>query len=175
MRMSFRSIRVLAAATVVIVFWHAARGQQSDASSVRSRFIGTWKLVTAWEKLKDGTTRPYKEIGAKGEGYLIYSADGHMCAQLMNPDRPRWGDPPTAEQKIASVDGFVSYCGRFEIDEANHVMVHYPEVAWKPNYVGTKQARPYTFEGGHLVYSGRTPRDGAPEVVQWRIEWEKVR
>ena len=174
MRANLRSIGVMVTAAAIIVLWHAARGQQSDASSVRSRFIGTWKLVGAWEKLKDGTTRPYKDLGPKGQGYLMYSADGHMCAQLMNPDRPRWSDPPTAEQKVASVDGFVGYCGRFEIDEANHVMVHYPEVAWKPNYVGTRQARPYTFEGDHLVYSAHTPRDGAPEVEQWRIEWEKV-
>jgi hypothetical protein len=168
-------IGVMGTAAVIIVLWHAARGQQSDDSSVRNRFIGTWKLVAAQETLRDGTVRPYKELGPHGQGYLIYSADGHMCAELMNRDRPRWGDPPTPDQKVASVDGFVSYCGRFEIDAANHVMVHYPEVAWKPNYVGTKQSRPYTFEGGHLVYSAKTSRDGAPEVVQWRIEWEKVK
>ena len=150
-------------------------GQPNDAASVRARFIGTWRLVSARETLKDGTVRPYKNLGPKGQGYLMYSADGHMCAELMNPERPRWDTPPTAQQKAASLEGFVAYCGRFEVDAAKHLMTHYPEVAWKPNYVGTKQVRPYSFEGEHLVYSARTPPDGEPEVVEWRIEWEKVR
>ena len=45
----------------------------------------------------------------------------------------------------------------------------------EPNYVGTKQSRPYTFEGSHLVYSAKTAPDGEPEVAQWQIEWEKVK
>ena len=150
-------------------------GQPNDPARAREPFIGTWKLVSAQETLKDGTVRPYKDLGPTGQGILIYSADGHMCAELMNPDRPRWGDPPTDAQRLASVDGFVAYCGRFEVDPVQHVMVHLPEVAWKPNYIGTRQVRPYTFAGGHLIYSARAPRDGAPDVVEWRIEWERVK
>jgi hypothetical protein len=143
-------------------------------ASTRSQFLGTWKLVSSEEKLKDGTVRPFKELGPHGVGYLMYAADGHMCAVLTNPDRPKWDDPPTAEQKIAAIEGLAAYCGRFEIDEVNHVMWHYPELAWKPDYVGTQQARPYRFDGDRLIFSGAAPED-SPDAERWTIVWVKVK
>ena len=142
--------------------------------SVRSRFLGTWKLVSSEEKLKDGTVRPFKELGPHGVGYLMYAADGHMCCVLTNPDRPRWDDPPTAAQMTAAIEGLAAYGGRFEIDEVNHVMWHYPELAWKPDYVGTKQARPYQLDGDRLIFSDKAPED-SPGVDRWTIVWVKVK
>ena len=143
-------------------------------ATVRSRFLGTWKLVSSEEKLRDGTARPFKELGPHGVGYLIYAADGHMCAVITNPDRPKWDDPPTAAQQTAAIDGFVAYCGRYEIDEVQHVMWHYPEVAWKPDWVGTKQARPYRWDGDRLIFSDKWPDDGQG-IDRWTIVWEKVK
>ena len=171
----FRLIGMVMMAAALGSLRHAADGQQNDAASVRRKFIGTWKLISAEEKLKDGTVRPYKELGPKAQGYLMYAADGHMCAELMNPERPRWDNPPTPAQEIAAIEGFLGYCGRFEIDATNHVMWHSPDLAWKPNYIGTRQSRPYMFERGHLVYSAKTPLDGEPEVAEWRIEWERAK
>jgi hypothetical protein len=142
-------------------------------ATVRSQFLGTWKLVSSEEKLKDGTIRPFQELGPHGVGYLMYAADGHMCCLLTNPDRPRWDDPPTAAQKTAAIEGLAAYCGRFEIDEVNHVMWHYPELAWKPDYVGSRQARPYRLDGDRLTLSAQAP-DDSPGVDRWTIVWEKV-
>jgi len=149
--------------------------QQQKASSIRSQFIGTWKLVYSQEKLKDGSVRAAKDFGPHAAGYLMYSEDGHMCAELMNPDRPKWNDPPTPAQKIAAVDGFAAYCGPFEIDEVNHIMWHHPEVAWSPDFVGTKQKRPYRFEGNRLTFSDKAGPDDDPDVAEWTIVWEKVK
>jgi Lipocalin-like domain len=153
---------------------YSTNAPSQKSSDIRSQFLGTWKLVSTEEKLKDGTVRPYKDVGPHGVGYLLYTADGHMCGELMNPDRPKWDDPPTAAQKIAAIDGLAAYCGRFEIDEVNHIMWHYPELAWTPNYVGTKQARPYRLESDRLVFSGKSTGND-PEVSQWTIVWEKVK
>lgn len=125
-----------------------------DSRYVRSQFLGTWKLVSTEDRLKDGTVRPYKDVGPHGVGYLLYAADGHMCAELTNPDRPKWDDPPTAAQKIAAIEGLAAYCGTFKIDE--FLMVHYPDVAWMPSYVGTEQRRPYRFENNLLIFSDKT-------------------
>jgi Lipocalin-like domain len=144
------------------------------AASARSQFLGTWKLVSSEDKLKDGTVRPFKELGPHGVGYLMYAADGHMCAVLTNPDRPKWDDPPTAAQKTAAVEGLTAYCGRFEIDEVSHVMWHYPELAWRPDWVGTKQARPYRFDGDRLIFSGKAA-EGSHGVDRWTIVWVKVK
>jgi hypothetical protein len=53
-------------------------------------------------------------------------------------------------------------------------MWHYPELAWTPNYVGTKQARPYRLEGNRLIFSGKASQDDDKDVEQWTIVWEKV-
>jgi hypothetical protein len=97
-----------------------------------------------------------------------------MCCLLTNPDRPKWDDPPTAAQKLAAIEGLAAYCGRFEIDEVSHVMWHYPELAWQPDYVGTKQARPYRLDGDRLILSAKAPAD-SPGVDRWTIVWVKVK
>jgi hypothetical protein len=130
--------------------------------------------MTAKNRMKDGSERFYPELGPNGKGYLMYTADGHMCAQLMNPDRPNWKDfnNPTDAEKISAIDGFAAYCGRYEIDEARAIMMHLPELAWSPNFIGTKQPRPYTFRGDEVTFAGKVPDE--PEVEGYQITWRKV-
>jgi hypothetical protein len=105
----------------------------------------------------------------------MYARDGYMCADLVNPDRPKWVDPvhPTTEEKVATADGSFAYCGRFEIDVKQNRIVHLPEVATDPGFVGSRQIRPYRFEGGRLVLSDVEKDE--PGVLRWKIVWEKVR
>ena len=156
----------------------AVFGQSEPAqteSEIRSQIVGTWKLVSAEETLKDGTTRPFPSFGPHGKGFLIYQPDGYMCAQLVNPDRAKWADAshPTLEEKTAAADGSFAYCGRYEIDVKNRQLVHLPEVASDPGYVGTRQIRPYHLEGRRLILSD--VEKGDPSVARWKIIWEKVR
>ena len=144
-------------------------------SGIQDRIVGTWKLVSTEQTLKDGTTRPYPWFGPHAKGFLMYARDGYMCADLVNPDRPKWVDPnqPTTEEKAAATDGSFAYCGRYEIDVKQDRLIHLPEVATDPGYVGSRQIRPYKFEDGRLVLSDvETQRPG---VLRWKIVWEKVR
>lgn len=153
---------------------HSFSEKINGSSRAQVQFVGAWKLVSTEEKLKDGTSRPYQDVGAHGAGYLMYSADGHMCAELSGADRRKWNVPPTIEQKAAAVDTFSAYCGRFEVDEANHVIWHYPEMALDPNFVATRQPRPYRFEGNRLIFSGKqAPEEDDQTVDRWMIVWEK--
>jgi len=166
---------------ICIAFFAAALSQilirQSHASSTnaRNRLVGAWQLVSTEERLSDGSKRPYRDLGPHGKGYLMYSADGHMCAALMNPDRPIWKDEdaPTPGEKASALDGFVAYCGRFEVDEAQRIVYHYPDVAWMPNYLGTKQLRPYVFDGDLLTFSDKVT--GQPGVTGYSISWKKMK
>ena len=153
----------------------ATRRDQYGVRNVRAQVIGTWELVSAEEHLTDGSKRPYQNIGANGKGYLMYSSDGHMCAAVMNPDRPPWRDrdKPTDAEKLSAIEGFFAYCGRYEIDEDNHAIYHYPEIAWMPNYVGTKQERSYRFDGELLTFSGKATNQ--PGVESWIITWRKMK
>lgn len=148
-----------------------SQSKAHSGNSVRERFIGAWELQSAEFTMKDGTKRPYPDLGADGRGYLMYTADGHMCAQLVNPKRPTWKNPlrPTDAEKVAAMDGLTAYCGRFEVDESKRIMTHYPEVAWKPNFEGTTQPRPYAFNGDLLTFSDK--EDEEPGAVSYSIVW----
>jgi Lipocalin-like domain len=147
---------------------------QSEAE-IRDRIVGTWKLVSTEQTMKDGTTRPYPRYGPRGKGFLMYTREGYMCADLVNPDRPKWAEPYhlTAEEKAATADGTFAYCGKYEIDVKQNQIVHLPEVATDPGYVGSRQVRPYKFEDGRLVLSGVETQE--PGVTCRKIVWEKAR
>lgn len=144
-------------------------------TEIRDRIVGTWKLVLTEYTMKDGTKRPYPEFGPNGKGFLMYASDGYMCAELVNPDRPKWADPahPTAEEKVSAADGSFAYCGRYEIDAQKNQIIHLPEVTSVPSYAGSRQIRPFKFDDGRLVLSDVEIDE--PGAVRWKIVWEKVR
>jgi Lipocalin-like domain len=152
----------------------AATAFGQTESDIRDRIVGTWKLVSTEETMKDGSTRPFVPFGPHGKGFLMYQRDGYMCGDLVNSDRPKWADPAhvTTEEKVAAADGTFAYCGHYEIDVKQNWIVHLPEVATNPGWVGTRQVRPYHFEGGRLVLSDVEKND--PSVARWKIVWEKV-
>ena len=147
---------------------------QTEAE-IRERIVGTWKLVATEWTMKDGTTRPYAKYGEHGKGFLMYARDGYMCADLASPERAKWADTnhPTKEEGMAAAEGTFAYCGKYEIDVAQNRLVHLPEVATDPGYVGSRQIRPYKFEDGRLVLSDVETHE--PGVARWKIVWEKVR
>ncbi len=173
--MKMKATLVTSALLLAVSAYLAIASAQAQKLSVRSRLIGTWMLVSTEQRLKDGTTRPYPDLGPDGKGYLLYTADGHMCAALMDPHRPRWKaeEKATDAEKISAMDGFTAYCGRYEVDEAARVVYHLPDIAWMPNWVGTKQKRPYSFRGELLTFSDK--ETGDPQVESWAIAWRKVK
>ena len=158
---------------LILAAQRPAAPQAKATESIRQRFIGTWRLVADEHISADGKVT-YPDFGAHGAGYLIYAPDGHMCAGLMNPDRPKWTEPrdPTEKEKILLFDSFYAYCGRYEIREAENLMLHYPELASTPDFVNSTQRRPYTFHGDRLTFSGPDP---GPQGGTYRITWEKVK
>jgi len=136
--------------------------------------VGTWKLVSMEEMLKDGSTRPFLSFGPHAKGFLMYQREGYMCAEISNPDLPKSADPAhaTKKEKLAAADGSFAYCGRYEIDVKRQQIIHRPEVATDPGYVGSRQIRPYRFEGGRLILSAVRTEDAS--VSSWKLIWEKV-
>src|SRR5262249_9334641 len=129
-------------------------------SDISDRIVGTWKLVSTEQTMNDGTTQPFTAFGLHAQGFLMYQRDGYMCAVLVNPDGQRLADPHAkVEEKVAAADGTFFYCGRYEIDVMQKQIVHIPEVASNPGYVGSRQIRPYEFEGNRLIFSGVEKHD----------------
>ncbi len=136
-------------------------------------FVGTWRLLSSTEKLPDGSVKPYG-FGPHAAGYLMYDANGYMCAQVINPDRPKWAAPenPTAAELKTAFDGFAGYCGRYTVDAKAGTVTHIPEITFDPNLAGQPKLRKYRFADGRLLYSGA---DKTPEgAIVWTMTWEKV-
>jgi hypothetical protein len=138
-------------------------------------FVGTWRLVSSVETLPDGTSRPYG-FGPHAAGYLMYDASGHVCAQVVDPDRPKWkdSDHPTPEELKAAFAGFGGYCGRFTVDAVAHTAAHIPEISFDPTLAGEPKPRSYRFEEGRLIYSGAEKIDTGGES-HWTMTWERVK
>jgi hypothetical protein len=155
--------------------------EYQPTGSIREYFLGAWKLVSAEDKYPDDRTIPFPDMGRDAVGFLMYTPSGHMCAQLMKPGRPRWaeGDTPTATEAASALDGFISYCGTFEIRENEHVMIHRPETAASPNYPGTTQERPYQLVNEDRFFfrgaSAAKQKDGTEVPVVWTITWERLK
>jgi len=141
-----------------------------------SQLVGTWRLVSIEDTTKDRKTGPSAQFGPHATGFLMYEPDGHMCAAIMNPDRPVAKDQanPTDAEKAAYYDSFVAYCGTYKLDSAKSIVTHYPSVAWWPQYVGSTQARPFKLDGNHLII---TVTEGMEDIgVQKRVlVWERAK
>ena len=166
-------VMALVLASVVTCLVAQVRKDDGKNGEDHTHIIGTWELVSTEERLTNGSKRPYLDVGALGKGYLMYTADGHMCAAAMNPERPAWQDvnKPTETEKVRAMDGFFGYCGRYEIDTLHHTIYHYPEVSLDPNFVGSKQIRPYGLDTEILTFSDK---DTTPGVESYTIRWRKI-
>lgn len=143
-------------------------------TKARIDLLGTWRLVSAEQRLSDGTRRPDPQPGPNGRGYLIYTEAGIMCAVLADPSRPAWaslGAPSDREVRTA-FEGLVSYCGRFEVNEAEGYVIHHIELDRVPNLAGTDRKRFYSLQGNRLVLRAAPPLPAG--VTEWIITWERV-
>jgi len=120
-------------------------------------FVGTWKLIS-WEITQnDGTI--YHPYGKDVVGYLIYTADGYMSAEIMDPDRQQ-SDPNfpleiAAAQTLPDADRaraystYLSYCGTYTVE--GNTVTHHVKAGLIPSWTGSEQPRPFKFDQGCLI------------------------
>jgi hypothetical protein len=135
--------------------------------------VGTWRLV-AWENRTAGGRVTYP-FGQDAVGYLMYSADGHMCATVMRAGRPRFaaGDLLAGEraERLAAVASYATYGGRYTY--LGDRVIHHVEVSLFPNWVGTDQERLVDLVGARLTLSTR-PLLMSGEPQTGHLVWERV-
>ena len=160
--------------TILMLAASALAQDGSLAKPTTGQLVGTWRLVSIEDTMKDGVVKSPEQFGPHPLGFLMYEADGYMCANIMNPDRPAWKDPAKAtnDEKIAYYDTFIAYCGTYKLDAENSVVTHYPVVAWTPAYVGSTQERPFRLEGKRLTITVTGP---LPAVTKRVLVWERAK
>jgi hypothetical protein len=139
----------------------------------RFKLIGTWRLISATQRMDDGSQRPDPQPGPSGVGYIIYTATGQMCALLANPDRPKWRaeKSPTEAELRSAMDGLVAYCGTYEVNEKEGYVLHHIEFDRIPNLAGTDRKRLFKIAGKRLTLRPSPP---PPGIKEWTVEWERV-
>lgn len=149
--------------------------KEDKKETAQSKFVGTWRLVSIAAQYPDGRILPDPDLGPGAKGYLMYDSSGHMCAQLMNPNRFDWrdADNATPQEAKSGVDGFVAYCGTYEVRENESVVIHHRELGLVPNSVGTSVARRFRFDGNRLILRalGKTH---SGQQVGFTLTWERA-
>jgi hypothetical protein len=138
--------------------------------SIASPLVGVWGLVSyANEQEGHKGSLPF---GPKPEGFLIYTPDGFVSAQLMRPGRSLFDSHDwcegTADEYRQAGRGYIAYCGVYAVDEENETVTHSPSVALVPNLILRGQLRSITLTADRLILC----TVGIP--VTSRLEWQRV-
>ena len=138
-----------------------------------ANLVGTWRLVSIEITKPDGSIQHDPMFGPHAKGFIMYQNDGHMCAEIMDPDRMSWKDKshPTTNEKVATYDSMLSYCGTYKLDSEHSTLTHFPAVAWSPVYLGSTQPRPFKIVGNRLIINPPSP---SPEIANWVLTWQRV-
>jgi hypothetical protein len=125
-------------------------------------FVGTWQLI-AWENTEaDGTvTYPY---GQQPVGFLIYTHDGHMAVEIMDPNRrqhdtrlpvePAFAQTLSDDDRLSAYNTYLSYCGTYSYSIAEGRMIHHVKAGLIPSWTGSDQPRNFEFRDGQLLLGG---------------------
>ena len=126
-------------------------------TELRGAVLGAWELVSfiAMDAATGAQRRP---LGSRPLGLLVYTADGHMSAQL-------------AESNMA---GYVAYGGRFTVDEETATLHHDVSMSTLPELLATPQFRHARIDGGQLSLSASSTDDRGA-TTHSRLVWRRAR
>ncbi len=141
-------------------------------------FLGTWRLIS-WENRDAGGQLGYP-LGPDALGYITYTADGYIFAQIMAAERATlatqnpFGGADT--EAAAAARSHMSYCGKYEVRTGGETdeVVHRVAISDFPNWVGGEQLRFYKFEGEKLILSAPPFQTKKGEIPTFLI-WERAK
>jgi hypothetical protein len=139
-------------------------------------FLGTWRLISWENRAADGQLG--YPLGPDALGYITYTADGYIFAQIMAAERvPLATQNPFGgadAEAAAAARSHMSYCGTYEVRTGgeNDQVVHRVAVSDFPNWVGGEQLRFYKFEDEKLILSAPPFQTKKGEITTFLI-WER--
>ncbi len=135
----------------------------SDAE-LRQALLGTWRLISF---VFDVHCTLVKPLGDNPLGYLVYTPDNHVFAQIATRAERSWPGPEVLElpppQPMAAL-GFLAYCGTFEVRDGQ--LIHHQEFGIWPSLSGRVAARSIKILDSDRLILSASGRD--------QFEWERV-
>jgi Lipocalin-like domain len=150
--------------------------QKLAVGKIASQIVGVWTLLTYTEGKKGREdTHP---LGPSPVGFLIYTPNGFVSAQLMKPGRSSFQSRDwhlgTPEEYVESGRGYIAYCGRYQVDEANQTVTHIPSVALLPNLINERQLRAIKLNGDRLTLRTSSLADADGVAATSHLEWQRA-
>ena len=161
---------------MVLVLFLAALSSAAYGQSLRERMVGTWTLVS-WGTLSGGVEVPVP-MGKGATGIITYSQDGHMCVNIMGPDRPKFASADfmggTVNEKASAFETFIGYCGRYEVNEQERFVTHTLQTSWYPNWTGSSQKRFIELTGNRIRLTAPPILSQGNQIVGVLV-WERAK
>lgn len=151
---------------------------QADQTLERISFqlVGVWTLLSYAEE-KEGC-QDIHPLGLTPKGFLIYTPNGFVSAQLMKPGRSAFQSRDwhhgTPQEYVESGSGYIAYCGTYEVDEASRTVTHIPSVALLPNLIHKGQLRAVELTGDRLTLRTAAVAGADGVLVSSHLEWQRA-
>jgi hypothetical protein len=137
------------------------------AESFTSKFLGTWHLHAILDR--DPITGNETPAGrAADSGLLVYAEDGSLSVQIVRSGRDSLKEP--------SADGFSSYFGRWQLDQAAGCVWHSQTRSLNPASDRTRVRRDFRFDERGRLHLATPPRirPGDTKESQSVFVWERI-
>lgn len=137
--------------------------------------IGIWSLVSY--EVTDNEGNKTFPMGEDCKGFIMYHPEGYMSAQMMSPGRPAYASGAlhtgSQEEMAAAAQGYLAYCGPYEVDEENLIVTHHMSVSMNPTWLGDTQPR-YVKLNGDLLEIASPPVIVDGKEQSTKLIWKRV-
>ena len=151
--------------------------QGGPVGSLREALIGAWQLVDCVETDVE-TGEIFLPMGPHPAGFILYTPDGYMSAQLSSPDRADFASGDmyrgTPEDYVAAGTSYLAFSGPYRVDEARGTVEHSMAVSLFPNWQGQRRLRIPELDGDALVLATDRPTLFAGRLKTARITWRRA-
>ncbi len=130
--------------SLVLAVFLASILPQSSFGEEETAIVGTWKLLSYVVEVQ-ATGEKLPAMGEKPTGYVTFLPGGRVFFLLTGEGRK----PAKADRDRAELlDTLVAYTGTYSV--AGDIWTTNVDVAWNPEWVGTKQTRSFKLEADRL-------------------------
>jgi len=117
---------------------------QPALAADRDKIVGTWKLVS-YEVEVQATGQKIPVMGNHPTGYVTFNPEGRVFFVLTGEARK---PAKTDQERAELLNTLVAYSGTYTVE--GDKWTTNVEVAWNPEWVGTKQVRNFTLSDDRL-------------------------
>jgi hypothetical protein len=118
---------------------------QASFAADSDNVVGTWKLVS-YEVEVQATGQKLPVMGEKPTGYAAFNREGRVFFVLTGEARKA---AKTDQERAELLSTLVAYTGTYTVEGGKWTTS--VEVAWNPEWVGTKQVRDFKLDGDRLM------------------------